>query len=253
MNFPASSKHHDGMDSYDRAYADLDDCQQSEEIYGLIDRLAELVEHDLPCMRCVPGCSDCCRQQVLAGFDEWRIAHAWILENLDVETQRAIVGKAEALLLDAESAIPVWMRLRGMDDTTDEYLRTINGALRNQSTPCPFLECDRCSIYAARPSICRAYGRMMRTEESGYYCEKILLQMESGPVGIDDMELPVFQPYHRAVLDRDSGQLDEVNVLPVWVLAHRASDGTLRTVTHRIDPASPFPVVDGYWSYDDDE
>ena len=93
----------------------------------------------------------------------------------------------------------------------------------------------------------------MRTEESGYYCEKILLQMESGPVGIDDMELPVFQPYHRAVLDRDSGQLDEGNGLPVWVLAHRASDCTLRTVTHRIDPAAPFPVVDGYWSYDDDE
>ena len=253
MNLATPSNTHDVMDPYERAYADLDHCQRSEEIYGLIDRLTELVDQDLPCMRCAPGCSDCCRQQVLAGFDEWRIVHAWILENLDASMQQVIVGRAEALLADASSSIPVWMRLRGMDDTTEEYLRTINDALINQSTACPFLEGNRCSIYAARPSICRAYGRMMRTEGSAYYCEKILGQMESSPVSIDDMELPVFQPYHRAVLGRGDARLDEVNVLPVWVLAHRAPDGTLGTATHRIDRKSSFPIVDGYWSYDDGE
>ena len=141
--------------------------------------------------------------------------------------------------------------MKDQDDSTETYLDIINLALENQTTPCPFLVDGRCSVYEARPSICRAYGRMMRTADSAYYCDKILEQMVSADAVDEDLELPVFQGYHRAVLDRGNGRLDEVNILPVWVLSHRAADNTLRMPTHRVLPNSMFPVVDGYWAFDD--
>lgn len=34
--------------------------------------------------------------------------------------------------------------------------------------PCPFLENDRCSIYAFRPLICRTHGLLLKSEEYSY-------------------------------------------------------------------------------------
>jgi Fe-S-cluster containining protein len=239
------------MDPYDCAFADLGSLTGPSHVYPLLDRLTTTVDAVAPCMHCVKGCSDCCNQQVLAGYAEWEILHAWILEHLDESAQRSVVRRAEEMLHDDSTSLPIWMTLSDHDDSGETYLNAINRALENQTTPCPFLVDGRCSVYAARPSICRAYGRMMRTGDSAYYCGNILEQMAVADSMDADLELPVFQGYHRAVLDGGNGELDEVNILPVWVLAHRAEDGTLRTPTHRIGPTSGFPVIDGYWAFDD--
>ena len=239
------------MDPYDRAFADLGEHTGPGVVYPLLDRLTTVVDASAACMHCVEGCSDCCNQQVLVGYAEWGVLHQWILDHLDDSAQQSVVARAEKMLEDDRTSLPAWMALKDQDDSTETYLNTINLALENQTTPCPFLVDGRCSVYEARPSICRAYGRMMRTADSAYYCDKILEQMVSADAVDEDLELPVFQGYHRAVLDRGNGRLDEVNILPVWVLSHRAADNTLRMPTHRVLPNSMFPVVDGYWAFDD--
>lgn len=53
----------------------------------------------------------------------------------------------------------------------------IAGAIRNNKKkqpaggttgPCPFLDNDRCSIYASRPLICRTHGLLLKSEEYSY-------------------------------------------------------------------------------------
>ena len=239
------------MDPYDRAFADLGEHTGPSFVYPLLDRLTTVVDASAACMHCVEGCSDCCNQQVLVGYAEGGVLHRLILDHLDDSAQQSVVERAEKMLEDDRTSLPAWMALKDQDDSTETYLNIINLALENQTTPCPFLVDGRCSVYEARPSICRAYGRMMRTADPAYYCDKILEQMVSADAVDEDLELPVFQGYHRAVLDRGNGRLDEVNILPVWVLSHRAADNTLRMPTHRVLPNSMFPVVDGYWAFDD--
>ena len=205
----------------------------------------------MPCMDCVPGCSACCSHQVLAGLAEWEVILAWIQAHLDSAQQRAIVRRAEALRADGQSAISSWMRLTDLDPSSDAYAQTLNRALDNHDAVCPFLVGGRCSVYPVRPAICRGYGRMMRTVEGAFYCDFILEQMSTATNGhVERLELPVFQPYHRAVLQTVAGELDPVSALPIWILAHRAPDGALQRTAHPIAPNSAFCAVDTEWSYD---
>jgi uncharacterized protein len=43
-----------------------------------------------------------------------------------------------------------------------------NTGERATTGPCPFLENDRCSIYASRPLICRTHGLLLKSREYAY-------------------------------------------------------------------------------------
>lgn len=238
-------------DPFDRGLQELERARDVREVYSVLDRVTRTVEQRMPCMDCVPGCSACCNQQVLAGLAEWEVILAWIQAHLDSAQQRAIVRRAETLRLDGQSAISTWTRLADLDPSSDLYERTLNRALDNHDTVCPFLVDGRCSVYAARPAICRGYGRMMRTVQGAFYCDFILEQMNSATNDhVERLELPVFQPYHRAVLETVAGELDPVSALPIWILSHRAPDGALQRTAHPIVPDGALCAVDAEWSYD---
>ena len=238
-------------DPYDVAFETVGRAGSAREVFDILDTLTEEVERRSPFMRCREHCSECCGHQVLAGFGEWRVMLGWMHERLSRPEQREIVRRAERLLRDASTSLPTWLELRAHAGSSRAYLDTINRALANLTTPCPLLVDGRCRVYPARPAICRGYGRMMRTEDDAFYCGHILEAMDAAVDDLEKITLPVFQAYHHAALAPDSGDLDEVNLLPIWILAHRAPDGALVAEAHRIDGTSEFPVVDGYWAYDD--
>ncbi len=237
--------------TYDVAFETVGRAESVDDVYAILDALTEEVERRSPFMRCRADCSECCGHQVLAGFGEWRVMLGWIHEELSRAEQRGIVGRAERLLRDASTSLPTWLELPTQSRSSQAYLDTINRALGNLTTPCPLLVDGRCGVYPARPAICRGYGRMMRTEDDAFYCDHILASMDDAVDDLDKITLPVFQAYHHAALTPDGGDLDEVNLLPIWILAHRAPDGALVTEAHHIEATSEFPVVDGYWAYDD--
>ncbi len=238
-------------DPFDRGLLELEGAGSVREVYGVLDRVTSAVEKRMPCMDCVPGCSACCSQQVLAGLAEWEVILAWIQGHLNRAQQQAIVRRTEALRADGQSAVATWMSLAGLDPSSDAYALTLNRALDNHDTVCPFLVSGRCSVYPVRPSICRGYGRMMRTDEGAFYCDFILDQMRAATnERVERLELPVFQPYHRAVLETDAGELGPVSALAIWILAHRASDGALQRTAHPIGPDTDFCAVDAEWTYD---
>ena len=238
-------------DPFGKTFERLPVVRSIADVHGLIDEVTGEVEQRTSCMLCDEGCADCCEHQVVAGHVEWSHALHWIKGNLSVEEQRRIVRRAENLRDRPSSVIKTWLGLSGIDPDGDRYRETVNYVFANTSTPCPFLVGGRCSIYEVRPSICRAYGRMMRTADEAYYCDHISERIVEWPPGMDQIELPVFQGYHHAALTLDGTDLDEVNLLPVWVLSHRADDGSLVDQPRRHDDSSGFPVVHGWWAYDD--
>jgi Fe-S-cluster containining protein len=101
--------------------------------------IATLNERYKPALDCREGCSFCCRKPgVLASAPE-------LLRVLDHVNQTFSETERAAL---AERARSYAQRMEGRD---------VNAPL-DESVPCPLLVNERCSVYSARPLVCRGYN-----------------------------------------------------------------------------------------------
>ena len=236
------------LDEYEAALDILGGVSDTADIYDLTDFVVEQVEGEFACVHCVPGCSECCSQLPLVTFDEWRLILDWMHDNLAGPRRAGIVRNAEALLTDDESVLPRWMRLGEVDLESAEAADIVGEMFDNESTTCPFLFDGRCSIYSVRPLVCRAYGRMMRTEEDSLYCQPILDKIS---VALDegvDVELPLYRPYQEASYALN-GAKDYFTILPVWVLSHRTDDGDVSDTAVDLSESLDWQVLDTKWGF----
>lgn len=106
----------------------------SDNLSVLHDRLdaffARVMAHHGEHMACASGCSGCCQQS---------------LSVFAVEMDR---------ILAAVDVMPGPAR----DRLRDRATAALAAGLPAEETPCVLLEEDRCTIYDARPSICRSHG-----------------------------------------------------------------------------------------------
>jgi Fe-S-cluster containining protein len=105
---------------------------------------------------CRPGCAACCRQLIPVGqLEAPRLAQ--LVAELPPE-RRLIIDERFAAARERVIAAGLLTRLEQADQHTDSADRVALGvdyfALR---IDCPFLEDERCSIYADRPVACREY------------------------------------------------------------------------------------------------
>jgi Fe-S-cluster containining protein len=106
---------------------------------------------------CREGCAACCRMLVPVSPPE---AHALreMIERLPEDRKGAVLGRveetrrrlADAGLLDTLTAVA-----ETDHQWSDEEMEPLNRAYYALRMPCPFLEDERCSIYADRPAACR--------------------------------------------------------------------------------------------------
>jgi Fe-S-cluster containining protein len=78
--------------------------------------------------------------------------------------------------------------------------------------PCPFLTADRCSVYAARPLICRTHGLPLRGTE---FSERI---MHSCPYNFAAMEIAEIDDSFALDIEKISLNLARLN--QAWCLTH---------------------------------
>ncbi|MBU6430339.1 MAG: YkgJ family cysteine cluster protein, partial [Cyanobacteria bacterium REEB65] len=106
-----------------------------------------------------------------------------------------------------------WQRVVGQGDP--------NPHLAGLPTVCPALEDDRCSVYDARPLVCRAYGYFAHRIQD---VETLLICREYGKgfldslkaQGLENAPLPNFEPFARQARRLNPSPL--VKPLPLWLL-----------------------------------
>ena len=236
------------MDVYEEALDTLDGVESVPQLYGLIGLLGEVVEERHACMRCDEGCSDCCAQLPLVTFSEWQVLHGWMLANLTADGRREAVARCEKMLGDESTVLPRWLRLSGMDLETAAARDYIDDIFGNEKTPCPLLVGGRCSVYPARPLVCRAYGRMMRTEDDTLYCQRIVDKLVLYQEKEGEFYLPVYRPYQEKSYALE-GEGSYFTLIAVWMLSHRDADGDLVKEPVDIAGTREWPVLDTRWGF----
>ena len=127
------------------------------------DHFRRILAEQPSCLSCRVGCSACC-----VGLFEIAAADVAVIvdavRRLPADQRAALVSKAEAIA--EESGHP---DLRSLGATEKEAFFD-----RVADTPCPALDADgACSIYDARPIVCRTFGLPIRegTKYLGQECE----------------------------------------------------------------------------------
>jgi Fe-S-cluster containining protein len=129
-------------------------------LYDLDDAAVRLAEaeagRDGKEISCRAGCAACCRQLIpVSPHEARRIAQ--IVAALPDDRRREIENRFEHVLseLERENLLP---QLAAADQIEPEADRAELGhAYFDLRLDCPFLENERCSIYADRPMACREY------------------------------------------------------------------------------------------------
>lgn len=137
----------------------------AETIRVLEEKTQALVTEYQPYMQCRKGCSGCC-------VDGFKIRY--------VEAVDLLKGFAE---LPTETAAQVLKQIH--DPTAEEKVR------------CPFLVDGGCSVYATRPSLCRAFGLIVQLKDKLGSCE---LNFQDFP---DDVSMKALdlKPYYEVLDD----------------------------------------------------
>ena len=234
--------------AYDAALETLEESGSVPDLYGLIGYLGEVVEERHACMRCDANCIECCGQLPLVTFAEWKILHVWMMANWSAEQRSSAIVRCEALLGDGDTVLPRWMRLGSMNMDSAATRDYIDDMFGNESTPCPLLDEDGCTVYPARPLVCRAYGRMMRTEDDTLYCQRIVDKLVPYQKEKGEFFLPIYRSYQErsyALAGPDS----YFTLIAIWLLSHRGADGDLAMDSRDIAADPDWPVLDTRWGF----
>lgn len=103
---------------------------------------------------CGPGCAACCRKLVPISATEARRLRA-LVDALPEERRAVLRARFDAAgaRLDAAGLLPRLDR----DGLSAEEVVDLSGPYFELWLDCPFLEEERCAIYAERPAACREY------------------------------------------------------------------------------------------------
>ncbi len=125
---------------------------------------------------CRKGCDACCHQLVMTTMAEAREAARWIRSQPVPEQERLAVSLEQ--WLEATEVLR-----RRLQEGADAELETLVDGLATeywaQRIPCPFLQAGSCSMYAARPLICRHHFSLSDPELCRTGEEDIIERMET--------------------------------------------------------------------------
>ncbi|MBM3266349.1 MAG: hypothetical protein FJZ01_01770 [Candidatus Sericytochromatia bacterium] len=185
------------------------------DLYPWLDRLAAGARTLYPEIPCGAGCSACCHYPVslyTIAEAEWRpmadlVARKWPRERLEAFVRRFWGSHG-----------PYLWRLRVLNFLMEIPLPVV---ARREAIPlaCPFLEDDRCAVYAARPAIARAFGlfsfkHFFLRKPVPYGCDLTRERLDPVLAIKDRPGLPSFNPFFgvRGALARGPRRF-----IPLWV------------------------------------
>lgn len=186
------------------------------DLYYLLDYLTFAVDRAYPEIPCAKGCSHCCHNQVFRVTAlEWENVRREVLamrpeqRQAAFERTRELFGPHRAAL---EAMAELWTRGERV------------GPELHEPTPktCPLLDgAGRCSVYDARPAICRGYGYFSATIDG---TPSLLICKQEGPgwirqleeASVDEIAMPNWMPVQRKLEAMNAG--GAIKPLPLWLL-----------------------------------
>jgi len=192
------------------------------DVYYLIDYLSHAVRFTYPQIPCEEKCSRCCSDSGLPRVTaiEWQIIHNYLINEMSNENKELVSkniidfysNQVDSLLEENErTKVPYTKITQATGKPSLEYMS------------CPFLLNNSCSIYSARPSVCRAYGfftiRVMGKSNiftCQWAADKIITELREK--GIDHWALPVWDKFVDKLYELNGD--NAVSILPLWLLTH---------------------------------
>jgi len=96
---------------------------------------------------CAKGCSHCCRQPIPLTRPEAQVVAQYVSQQFSPAELSALRARTMAWFAWTRQELPQLLS-RGIDESA---------ATHEHGPPCPLLDSGACSIYAARPAICRTH------------------------------------------------------------------------------------------------
>lgn len=125
---------------------------------------------------CFKGCDACCHQLVMTTMAEAREAARWIRLQSPPEQERLRQSLEQWLVASAD----LRRRLQeGVDGDLEDLVEGLATEYWAQRLPCPFLAGGSCSMYEARPLICRHHFSLSDPELCRAGEEDVIERMET--------------------------------------------------------------------------
>jgi Fe-S-cluster containining protein len=210
------NEQHRRFDAFGVMAAACDNIGQTDDtrdLYTLIDAVVADIQVAMPPFACRAGCNACCYTPPMVTSLEWQALYRYLL-TLPLQVQLQVIAAADAL--------------RPMADHLRDKRRTIMQAGAVSSTPiqCPMLVAGQCSVYKARPLICRGHGFFVSTMGgTAKFFGSALAMAHIQATMPQDLVLPRFDPYADRVGALHAGKGTQ-GYLPEWLWAH-VRDGRL--------------------------
>ena len=176
-----------------------------------------------PILGCPSDCARCCHQQLFISEGEWAIALQHLHTHQHADERRRIVRTARRLVDRRRGALRKVLRAKTIADLSEAATAVDD----RRTVRCAFLsDDDRCSVYPARPLICRVYSRVMRRPGVPMLCQIFIDRMKQSNLTRDHLQLPQFQHMRQTYLH--AGAADErFSALAVFVVWHEDGMGDL--------------------------
>jgi Fe-S-cluster containining protein len=183
-----------------RVYQDVD-----REVAYELERLRTVDGIEPPCRK---GCTHCCRQGIPVTLPEARVVANFIQRELTPERRSALRERLKAWFTWVRDELPDLLEA-GMDQRT---------ALYEHGPPCAMLENDACSVYSARPAICRIH--YVRSDPRSCMPQTNPESLEDQPVVLETIHMRT-GPHIRRIrqyIEKLGLEYDEsVSSLPRWL------------------------------------
>lgn len=183
-----------------------------------------------PVLSCPSDCARCCHQQLFISESEWAIALQHLHTHQPEDERRRIVRAARRLVDRRRGVLRKALRAKTIADLSEAATAVDN----RRNVRCALLsDDDRCTVYSARPLICRVYSRVMRQPDVPMLCQIFIDRLKKSDLTQDHLQLPQFQHMRQTYL-RDGHADERFSLLAVFAVWHDDGTGDLRREARRL-------------------
>ncbi len=161
------------LDNLDEIYyKKLPQANTLKEFYHFVQEIMSNVSLLYKDIECKSGCSRCCKFYGSPHvFDsEWENIKDYVEQNMNEKQKKRVQQKLKESVDSLKQAIE-----DNVSENTDDNSFGVSSFLLSE---CPFLYKNMCSIYEARPLMCRVFGNSLVTEPKRQEYKNVLACME---------------------------------------------------------------------------